>query len=111
MRQFIQALALGVTDADTDEIIVSFYGSRGGTKATIGISPEAARKLRDDLSQALLERDPAKGADYVIQLERAVLDAEWWLADTAEAGRKDPRGERKRRVFAAADAIRSKGGR
>lgn len=43
---------------------------------------------------------------YLKTLEGAVLDAEWWMADPQVAARKDPRGERKRAVYKAADAVR-----
>lgn len=45
-------------------------------------------------------------AAYLQQLEEAVLSAEWWMADPQVAYRKDPRGERKREVYRAADAVR-----
>lgn len=40
-------------------------------------------------------------------LKQAVLDAEWYLADYPVAVRKDPRGDKKRSIFAAADLIRA----
>lgn len=48
------------------------------------------------------------GNDYVTALENAVLDAEWWMAHPQVAARKDPRGERKRAVYKAADAVRER---
>ena len=47
-------------------------------------------------------------ADYLERLEAALLDAEWWMADPQVAVRKDPRGEHKKRVFAAADRVRQR---
>ena len=47
-------------------------------------------------------------ADYLVQLEAAVLTAEWWLADIEVARRKDQGGERRREIFAAADRIRQR---
>ncbi|MGO8241320.1 hypothetical protein ELH77_19305 [Rhizobium ruizarguesonis] len=45
---------------------------------------------------------------YLEALEAAVLSAEWWMADPQVAMRKDPRGERKTQVFAAADMVRQR---
>jgi hypothetical protein len=46
--------------------------------------------------------------DYLRKLEQAVLDAEWWLSDYKVAARKDPRGEKKRGVYTAADSVRER---
>lgn len=47
-------------------------------------------------------------AAYLQKLEEAVLNAEWWMVDPQVAYRKDPRGERKREVYSAADAVRER---
>ncbi|MER9768924.1 hypothetical protein NKJ09_23000 [Mesorhizobium sp. M0189] len=45
---FINVLANGNTIQQPD-VYLSFYGPKGGTRATESIQLEAARKLRDDL--------------------------------------------------------------
>lgn len=59
--------------------------------------------------QKLATSAPAgAGNAYVTALESAVLDAEWWMADPQVAARKDLKGERKRAVYKAADAVRER---
>lgn len=45
---------------------------------------------------------------YLKTLEAAILEAEWWLADPKVAAYKDPRGDRKRSIYKAADLVRSR---
>jgi hypothetical protein len=51
--QYISVLANGLTGPD--DVIVSFYGPRGGTRSTESLNIAEARKLRDHLNEVLEE--------------------------------------------------------
>ena len=61
MREYVSVSANGTVAETDDEIILSFYGPRGGSRACESVSVEAARKLRDHLNQALNKFDYRKG--------------------------------------------------
>ncbi len=61
MREYISVLANGTMAETADDIILSFYGPRGGSRACESVSVEAARNLRDHLNQALNKFDYRKG--------------------------------------------------
>ncbi|OCJ11486.1 hypothetical protein A6U87_27480 [Rhizobium sp. AC44/96] len=72
---------------------------------------KAKREHESDKLDSYTYGDIPSPADkkYLKALETAVLEAEWWLADPQVSARKDPRGERKRTVYKAADLIRERG--
>lgn len=65
---YVHAVAKGPASMVGDDIVISFYGPKGGSRACEQLSREEAAKLRDRLSKAL-------GPD------RVVIDA----LDTARA--------------------------
>lgn len=76
------------------------------TKQTAQNTPVAAQG--GDGQQQAISAHASAGNAYVEALENAVMEAEWWMADPQVAARKDPRGERKRAVYKAADAVRDR---
>lgn len=71
---------------------------------------KAKREHESDKLDSYTYGDIPSPADkkYLKTLETAVLEAEWWLADPQVAARKDPRGERKRTIYKAADLVRER---
>ena len=59
-QEYVSALAKGYA-APGDEIILSFYGPKGGNRGLECLSPQVARKLAADLLAAAdrLEQVPA----------------------------------------------------
>lgn len=53
MKQYVSAVCLGITSASDDEVILSCYGPRGGTQATVGMTPTSARALLAELTSVL----------------------------------------------------------
>jgi hypothetical protein len=54
MQKFISARANGYASND-DEIVISFYGPRGGSRAIESLNLEAAEKLLAELARAIAE--------------------------------------------------------
>jgi hypothetical protein len=50
---------------EMDEIVIVIYGPRGGTRALEGLSVDAARQLRDQLSEALTKFGEDKPRKFV----------------------------------------------
>lgn len=52
-KEYISIQANGTVRADATEVIISFYGSRGGKVACVSIPLESAVNLRDQISKAV----------------------------------------------------------
>lgn len=53
--KFVDVRAEGGASFPPQEIVISFYGPRGGSRATEVIVPDEARKLRDQIDTVLKE--------------------------------------------------------
>jgi hypothetical protein len=67
-REFVSVTALGRTTAD--EIVIAFYGPRGGTRAIESVSLEQARKLHTQLGLAIEAMERAGGGATHPEIER-----------------------------------------
>lgn len=85
MREFISVKANGVVLDSNHEIVVSFYGPRGGSRSIEGLSLESARDLNRQLETAIAKFD-VEAAPMANMLE--TLD--WLARQFRDRGHEDP---------------------